>query len=1018
MTYSSEVLTDSPAAYYRLGESSGTTMVDSSGNGRDGTFSGSPTLGVASLLTGDANTCVDFDGSNDVGTGVFGSWAAATSFTVEAVIRPDSVGNGAIIARRNVSSGDSWEFRVLSGKLNLNFIQGGSYPGYSSTAAISTATTYHVAATYDGTNVRLYINGVLDSTHAYSSGFNSTSTPLSVGSIADSGAPSAYDRFDGKIDEAAFYGFSLSGARIAAHAAAAVAVAGLSLVGAAETDASVTLGITVTSIPLAGLAAMASSDASIALRKVIATATQNLISGRDRQGEALATWEPPVVAPPETPTPAYAFMAAQAWDSVTVAGTRAELVNLITVEKPRTCYRILVAGRDLTFWRGIPTPEPTYSLIEPLLYGSGSLELPQVVVPFESPGRGALAWMKPGAPVLVQEVDTATNAVVSTNYRGFLLDPDISGRSLRWGLGGEVSGRAALQHLPSPLFKRRNDLGFWWSTAVAKAGGRFAPRGGPDTNIALYATGGTGLLDHMMELSAKGVTDGGAQFTCMPDANGVYRVARKDLETIHATAYLDDAHTVANLRRDPAEEPNRIYATGVTPAGMRVKFGVYPVLADTKPVPFPGNLDEGDSGSGVTALIVRLAATGYLSYDDRPGGFDADVTEAVKDLQDQADLPKTGIVDADTWAALFDVTISGYDIGGSHIEPAAQRSYTRRYKRTAGGNVFANNPNFDRHRLLVDRSVDFGTGHARSRMTRWAKRLLAPDDANNWAGTIVFNTHALIDGQHNPGDALTAADILPAKDLEPGMNLWLPTWDGGTLIHVSGVDIGTEGIVTATVDTQARDTMTVWEVLARNAENRRDPGRAWIRRHRSSGMDKDAVGEFDEIGGVISETPLQAGWNVIPVIAGQSGTIGRLRIRLNPAKEFTGAVFGRKVTRGYLAARVPMPLSKVGGKRWNNEGVRDELDAEKVSLYVAGDLEGPAGYSPLIKDSETESGDPAPLTGRLDDDAGFEYRTFAAPRADGGDPAATYVLWLAIWVDSATTLQGGRVMWPLMEAGS
>ncbi len=63
MAYADVVLADSPLAYYRLGESSGTTMTDSSGNGRHGTYVGSPTLGAAGLVPGD--TCADFDGVND-----------------------------------------------------------------------------------------------------------------------------------------------------------------------------------------------------------------------------------------------------------------------------------------------------------------------------------------------------------------------------------------------------------------------------------------------------------------------------------------------------------------------------------------------------------------------------------------------------------------------------------------------------------------------------------------------------------------------------------------------------------------------------------------------------------------------------------------------------------------------------------------------------------------------------------------------------------------------------------------
>ena len=51
-SYSAAVLVDAPYAYYRLGEASGTTAADSSGNGRHGTYATTNiTLGATGLLT-------------------------------------------------------------------------------------------------------------------------------------------------------------------------------------------------------------------------------------------------------------------------------------------------------------------------------------------------------------------------------------------------------------------------------------------------------------------------------------------------------------------------------------------------------------------------------------------------------------------------------------------------------------------------------------------------------------------------------------------------------------------------------------------------------------------------------------------------------------------------------------------------------------------------------------------------------------------------------------------------------
>lgn len=54
--YLKTALADQPAGYWRFGDLSGTTAVDSSGNGRDGAYAGAITLAAPGLLAGDNNT--------------------------------------------------------------------------------------------------------------------------------------------------------------------------------------------------------------------------------------------------------------------------------------------------------------------------------------------------------------------------------------------------------------------------------------------------------------------------------------------------------------------------------------------------------------------------------------------------------------------------------------------------------------------------------------------------------------------------------------------------------------------------------------------------------------------------------------------------------------------------------------------------------------------------------------------------------------------------------------------------
>ena len=56
--YESAVLGNSPAIYYRLGESSGSTAHDDSTHGVDGTYGGSVTKGVTGAIAGDSDTAI------------------------------------------------------------------------------------------------------------------------------------------------------------------------------------------------------------------------------------------------------------------------------------------------------------------------------------------------------------------------------------------------------------------------------------------------------------------------------------------------------------------------------------------------------------------------------------------------------------------------------------------------------------------------------------------------------------------------------------------------------------------------------------------------------------------------------------------------------------------------------------------------------------------------------------------------------------------------------------------------
>lgn len=224
-SYAQEVLADTPLAYWRLGEASGSAMVDASGSARDGTYVGGPTLGAAGAVT-DGDTAVSFDGIDDHANVPHGAWMNVADLTVEAWIKTTATGTALILDRDGADTGDRvFQFRVDNGK--LQFIRIADANGVIATASATSVASvndgawHQVAATYsDNSTIRLYIDGAADSvvTDALGGLRQATTRHMLLG-INGNGSQVTW--FPGVIDEVAVYGTALSAERIAAHYAAA-----------------------------------------------------------------------------------------------------------------------------------------------------------------------------------------------------------------------------------------------------------------------------------------------------------------------------------------------------------------------------------------------------------------------------------------------------------------------------------------------------------------------------------------------------------------------------------------------------------------------------------------------------------------------------------------------------------------------------------------------------------------------------------------------------------------------------
>jgi len=212
-TYSATVLGDGPVGYWRFGEPSGPTAIDSSGNNHHGTYLGGPLLGQPGALAGDPDTAVLLDGVDDV---VRVPDAAGLDmgdqFTLEGWIKRSSdakshalfnKGSGGLhLVVMNAGAGNKVHLR----KTNVSTIA-------TSTAAVpADGLFHHIAATKIGTTVKIYVDGVEGTTPVSPiQVVQNTAFPLLFGSGGTLPAT---------IDEFAIYDQVLTGAEIAAHYAA------------------------------------------------------------------------------------------------------------------------------------------------------------------------------------------------------------------------------------------------------------------------------------------------------------------------------------------------------------------------------------------------------------------------------------------------------------------------------------------------------------------------------------------------------------------------------------------------------------------------------------------------------------------------------------------------------------------------------------------------------------------------------------------------------------------------------
>jgi hypothetical protein len=214
-SYHATVLGDSPAAYWRFEHPS--PITDETGHGIDGTSSG--LLHAASLLGRGSQFSLQFGGSANVSFGDVLDFPGASPFTLEAWVRPTTLdGTARRIFSKESGAGDGYLLFVNNNSFGFQRRAGGTVDSLASTGLTPQVDhTYYVVATFDGTTMRLYVDGVLRSSRISALALADNPAQLRVGVYSNGSS----NGFIGALDEPAVYSSALTQAQINAHAAAA-----------------------------------------------------------------------------------------------------------------------------------------------------------------------------------------------------------------------------------------------------------------------------------------------------------------------------------------------------------------------------------------------------------------------------------------------------------------------------------------------------------------------------------------------------------------------------------------------------------------------------------------------------------------------------------------------------------------------------------------------------------------------------------------------------------------------------
>lgn len=207
MSYSSQVIADGPALYWKLDEKAGSTAADSSGHGITGTYVAA-TLGQAALLVGDsAPSSISFPTAT-VDLTSAGVDTSSGDWSIEVWLKPSSVAALAAIIGADFQG---YALGMASGGA-VRVSVSGVDDDTGSTITMTAGSVYHVVVTFvDATStIQYWLNATDAGSHTYAT------APTAATKTATSSNSTVFP-YSGQLEALAIYSRKLSAAEVANH---------------------------------------------------------------------------------------------------------------------------------------------------------------------------------------------------------------------------------------------------------------------------------------------------------------------------------------------------------------------------------------------------------------------------------------------------------------------------------------------------------------------------------------------------------------------------------------------------------------------------------------------------------------------------------------------------------------------------------------------------------------------------------------------------------------------------------